>query len=83
MSVKFTDDNGISEGAVDLGGPMREFFTLILDHLHSSQLFCGLENHRLLSYQSKCIQDDEYFIAGTIMACPLYMEGPLHSFFRP
>ena len=58
MSVKFTDDNGISEGAVDLGGPMGEFFTLILDHLHRSQLFCGLENHRLLSYQSKCIQDD-------------------------
>ena len=25
--LKFTDDNGISEGAVDLGGPMREFFS--------------------------------------------------------
>lgn len=38
VSVKFTDDNGISEGAVDLGGPMREFFTLILDHLHTSHV---------------------------------------------
>ena len=75
MSVKFTDDNGISEGAVDLSGPMREFFTLILDHLHSSQLFCGLENHRLLSYQSKCIKDDEYFIAGTIMAMSIVHTG--------
>ena len=26
VSVKFTDDVGASEGAVDLGGPMREFF---------------------------------------------------------
>ena len=83
MSVKFTDDNGISEGAVDLGGPMREFFTLILDHLHSSQLFCGLENHRLLSYQSKCIQDDEYFIAGTIMAMSIVHGGPAPQFLSP
>ena len=83
VSVKFTDDNGISKGAVDLGGPMREFFALILDHLHSSQLFCGLENHRLQSYQSKCIQDDEYFIAGTIMAMSIVHGGPLHSFFHP
>lgn len=28
VSVKFTDDAGVSEGAVDLGGPMREFFNL-------------------------------------------------------
>ena len=39
---------------------MREFFPLILHHLHSSQLFCGLENHGLLSYQSTCIQDDTW-----------------------
>ena len=30
VSVKFTDDVGASEGAVDLGGPMGEFFTLIV-----------------------------------------------------
>ena len=29
LSVKFTDDIGQSEGAVDMGGPAREFFTLI------------------------------------------------------
>ena len=28
VSVKFTDDSGTSEGAIDLGGPKREFFTL-------------------------------------------------------
>lgn len=26
VSVKFTDDSGTSEGAIDLGGPKREFF---------------------------------------------------------
>ena len=25
VSVKFTDDSGTSEGAIDLGGPKREF----------------------------------------------------------
>ena len=29
MSVKFTDDTGVSEGAVDEGGPRREFLHFI------------------------------------------------------
>lgn len=41
LSVKFTDDIGISEGAVDLGGPAREFFTLVTERLINSQLFVG------------------------------------------
>ena len=36
MSVKFTDDIGNSEGAVDLGGPMKEFFTLVLQWMVTS-----------------------------------------------
>jgi len=43
VSVKFTDDSGTSEGAVDLGGPKREFFTLVLEWIVNSQLFCGTE----------------------------------------
>lgn len=39
VSVKFTDDSGTSEGAVDLGGPKREFFTLVLEWIVNSQLF--------------------------------------------
>jgi len=33
MSVQFTDDAGISEGAVDEGGPRREFLQLLMSHL--------------------------------------------------
>ena len=43
VSIKFTDDIGIAEGAVDLGGPMRAFFTLIMEWMVNSQLFCGTE----------------------------------------
>ena len=39
VSVKFTDDIGLSEGAVDLGGPMREFYTLALEKVLSGKLF--------------------------------------------
>ena len=39
ISVKFTDDMGISEGAIDLGGPAREFFTLVTDRLLNSHMF--------------------------------------------
>ena len=48
VSVKFTDDSGISEGAIDWGGPMREFFTLILQYIHDSQLMCGPERSRFI-----------------------------------
>ena len=31
ISVRFSDDSGRSEGAVDLGGPTLEFLTLVID----------------------------------------------------
>ena len=83
VSVKFTDDSGVSEGAVDLGGPMREFFTLCLQYLHNSLLFCGLENHKFLSFQSRCLEDDDYFIAGTIIAMSIVHGGPAPQFLSP
>ena len=41
MSVKFADELGSSEGAVDLGGPSREFFRLAIDEAYSSNVFSG------------------------------------------
>ncbi len=38
------DDIGQSEGAIDAGGPRREFLTLVLDYLRSSSLFVGQNN---------------------------------------
>ena len=83
ISVKFTDDAGVSEGAVDLGGPMREFFTLALQYLHDSQLFCGSENCKFLSFQSKCLLDEDYHAAGTIIAMSIVHGGPGPQFLSP
>ncbi|CAG9822192.1 unnamed protein product [Phaedon cochleariae] len=41
-SVMFTDDFGESEGAIDSGGPRREFFRLVLKELQDSILFEGV-----------------------------------------
>lgn len=50
ISVKFMDDIGRPEGAVDEGGPRREFLQMVTDHLASdSQLFIGKENSKHLN----------------------------------
>jgi len=42
LSVKFTDDIGNAEGAVDQGGPRREFLQLLTEYLATdSPLFVG------------------------------------------
>ena len=75
MSVKFTDDIGNSEGAVDLGGPMKEFFTLVMQWMVTSQLFCGPEHHKYISFQSTCLEGNDYFFAGTLIAMSLVHGG--------
>ena len=35
------DDVGQSEGAIDAGGPRREFLSLLVEHLQNSPLFIG------------------------------------------
>ena len=41
MNVKFSDDLGWNEEAVDLGGPRREFLRLLMEALAMSPLFEG------------------------------------------
>ena len=83
ISVKFTDDAGTSEGAIDWGGPMREFFTLILQYIHDSLLLCGPGNIKFLSYNVKCLEDNDYFIAGLMLAMSLVHGGPAPHFLSP
>lgn len=75
VSVIFTDDVGLSEGAVDMGGPMREFFTLALEKVLCGQLFCGPEQQRLLSYNAKALKEEEYFMAGQLFSMSLAHSG--------
>ena len=83
LSVKFTDDIGLSEGAVDMGGPITEFFTLSLEAILSSKLFCGQEHSRLLSYDAKALKHDEYFMAGQLISMAVVHAGAAPRCFSP
>jgi hypothetical protein len=47
-SVKFADELGSSEGAVDFGGPTREFLRLALHDMFLSNAFAGPANRKVL-----------------------------------
>ena len=83
ISVRFSDDSGRSEGAVDLGGPTREFLTLVIDWLANSQLFCGPREAKFLSCNAACLDNSEYLYAGKITALSLVHGGPGLHFFSP
>lgn len=48
LSVKFADEIGSSEGAVDLGGPTREFLRLTIHDMFLSNAFDGPANSKVL-----------------------------------
>lgn len=52
VSVVFMDDSMQAEGAVDEGGPSREFFRLLMMAMKESTLFTGPENNKNLSLDS-------------------------------
>ena len=48
LSVKFADELGFSEGAVDLGGPTREFLRLAVHDAFLSNAFGGPADRKVL-----------------------------------
>lgn len=48
LSVKFADELGSSEGAVDLGGPTREFLCLAVNDAFLSNAFGGPVGRKVL-----------------------------------
>lgn len=54
IDIKFMDDYGISEGAVDSGGPTREFFRLCLHEIKDNiGIFEGPPNAKVLTCNSR------------------------------
>ncbi|XP_051990890.1 G2/M phase-specific E3 ubiquitin-protein ligase [Xyrauchen texanus] len=76
MLVKFTDDEGTTEDAVDTGGPKREFLTLLMDCLRTQRIFDGPANRRFLTFNSAAAREDEYFLAGQMIAVSIVHGGP-------
>ncbi|XP_023269004.1 G2/M phase-specific E3 ubiquitin-protein ligase-like [Seriola lalandi dorsalis] len=76
MLVRFTDDAGVFEEGIDTGGPRREFLTLLMKHLKDRPIFDGPEGHRYLVYNANAVREDEYFLAGKMIAVSVVHGGP-------
>ncbi|XP_059183628.1 G2/M phase-specific E3 ubiquitin-protein ligase-like isoform X2 [Centropristis striata] len=74
--VKFTDDEGRAEDAVDTGGPKREFLTLLMDSLRSRRVFDGPDDRKFLTFDCAAARDDEYFHVGRMIATSIVHGGP-------
>src|SRR6266568_1887399 len=53
MIVRFADDDGVAEGAVDQGGPLREFLRLLMQEMFNSNLFAGSLKNKVLTHDVK------------------------------
>ncbi|XP_076126782.1 G2/M phase-specific E3 ubiquitin-protein ligase-like [Alosa pseudoharengus] len=80
IMVKFSDDRGMAEEAVDLGGPRREFLRLLMKALQQSEMFEGSEGNLNLALNATALREDRYFVAGRAVAVCLVHGGPPPNF---
>ncbi|KAF5276798.1 hypothetical protein FQR65_LT16177 [Abscondita terminalis] len=80
ISVMFSDIEGNSEGAVDIGGPTREMFRLLLEYIKNSRLFFGNEK-KYITLNREALEKNHYFEAGRFIALSLIHGGPGAHFF--
>ncbi|CAL8233942.1 unnamed protein product, partial [Boreogadus saida] len=52
LDVVFVDGDGVAEGAVDEGGPTREFCTLLIHQIQNHFVFEGPEGNKTLALNS-------------------------------
>ena len=64
----------VGEPAVDVGGPLREYFCLIWQALkRNGNLFVGEEHARVLRHNVLALHDNEYEIVGKFVTEMYFM----------
>lgn len=81
IEVTFTDVDGKIEGAMDVGGPSREFFRIIFNYLENSNLFTG-RNKKYISLNASSLENKLYFEAGRILSLGIVHAGLGPRFFQ-
>lgn len=67
----------VGEPAVDGGGPLREYFRLLMLEIgNDARLFCGPEGRRTPTHNLLALQQNEYFYAGKCIALSISYGGP-------
>ncbi|XP_007545094.2 G2/M phase-specific E3 ubiquitin-protein ligase-like [Poecilia formosa] len=80
MFIKFNDDAGFLEEGLDTGGPRREFLTLLMAVLRNRPIFDGPTESRYIVCNSRAAREDEYFLAGKMIAVSIVHGGPAPHF---
>ena len=70
------------EPAVDAGGPLREFFRLVLGELsRNNSLFCGVKTARAPLHNVIALSKKTFKYVGCMLAASLINGGPAPGFF--
>ncbi|XP_028449616.1 G2/M phase-specific E3 ubiquitin-protein ligase-like isoform X2 [Perca flavescens] len=81
LNVVFVDVDGTTEGAVDDGGPSREFLRLLVMAIKDSMYFTGPEDKKNVSLISRALDSGEYKYIGEMLAFAIVHGGIRPSFF--
>ena len=72
----------VPEPAVDQGGPLREYFRLLLAAIATSNaLFCGPDVSRTPNHHIEELEKMTFYYVGVIIALSLVHGGPAPHFF--
>ncbi len=72
----------LGEPAVDAGGPLREFFQLLVASVaRNNSLFVGEETSRAPAHNVSEVDKNSYFFVGIILAMSIVHGGPAPCFF--
>ncbi|XP_052396257.1 G2/M phase-specific E3 ubiquitin-protein ligase-like [Carassius gibelio] len=83
LGVVFMDLGNNSEGAVDDGGPTREFCRLLMKDIQNRCLFEGPDHSKLLALDSHAISKGDYKLLGKMISICLIHGGVAPHFFAP
>ena len=67
--------NFIGEEAVDLGGPRREFFHLLMREFFQSQYFAGYPDHVIPLHNVEAVVDNKFYTFGKMIATCIVQGG--------
>ena len=74
----------VGEEAVDVGGPRREYWRLLMKAMaSSSQLFEGDEQQKVLSHNYTKLQERQFYLAGCMVSSCVAHGGPGFPFLAP
>jgi hypothetical protein len=65
----------LGEPAEDYGGPLREFFTLLMHHIPHTGLFEGKPHHYIPTHDTTRMMEREYCLAGKMIATSIVHGG--------